>query len=155
SGDAPAGGGFGTHIMGSVGFAFVVAPDHPLAALPEPLAPEDIIVHRAVAVADSARNLPPRSSGLLSGQDVFTVPTLAAKVAAHRAGLGVGYLHETLARAEAAAGRLLIRTVSEVKPETTLFVAWRAANKGRALAWWIDALRRDGDGLDAMLVSPL
>ncbi|MBY0440520.1 MAG: LysR family transcriptional regulator, partial [Burkholderiales bacterium] len=139
SGDAPTGGGFASQPMGTMRFVFVVAPGHPLAALPEPLPAADILGHRAVAVADSARNLPPRTTGLLSGQDVLTVPTMQAKLDAHRMGLGVGFLPETLARTEAAAGRLVIREVAESKAELTALVAWRTANKGRALAWWIDA----------------
>jgi DNA-binding transcriptional LysR family regulator len=152
SGDAPTGGGFASQPMGPVRFVFVVAPGHPLATLPEPLSATDIMAHRAVAVADSARNLPARTTGLLSGQDVLTVPTMQAKLDAHRMGLGVGYLPETLARTEVAVGRLLIREVSEAKAELTALVAWRAANKGRALAWWIDALRGVDGGLDALLL---
>jgi DNA-binding transcriptional LysR family regulator len=152
SGDAPSGGGFASQSLGTMRFVFVVAPGHPLAALPEPLSSSDILACRAVAVADSTRNLPPRTTGLLSGQDVLTVPTMQAKLDAHRRGLGVGYLPETLARTEAEAGRLLIREVSESKAELAALVAWRTANKGRALAWWVDALRRVDGGLDALLV---
>lgn len=151
-GDAPAGGGFGSLALGTVGFAFVVAPGHALAALPEPLAASDILAHRAVAVADTARNLPARTTGLLSGQDAFTVPTMRAKLDAHRAGLGVGYLPEDLARNEAAAGRLLIRSVAEPKPEGTLFAAWRSANRGRALAWWLGELRRHAGAVESLLI---
>ena len=68
----------------------VCAPGHPLATEPEPLAPETIARHRAIAVADSARSLPRRSAGLLPGQPVMTVPTFAFKVSAQVAGLGVG-----------------------------------------------------------------
>lgn len=152
TGDAPVGGGFASQAMGTMRFVFVVAPGHPLAALPEPLAASDILAHRAVAVADSARNLPPRTTGLLSGQDVLTVPTMQAKLEAHRMGLGVGFLPEPLARVEAEAGRLLIRDVSEAKAELTLLLAWRSANRGRALAWWIDAVRTLDGGIDALLV---
>jgi len=71
---------------------FTVAPGHPLADLPEPLAIADIQSHRAVSVADSSRNLPPRTAGLLSGQETLTVCDLDAKVMAQRMGLGVGNL---------------------------------------------------------------
>jgi len=150
SGDPPGGGGFASHTLGTTHFAFVVAPGHPLAAVPGPLTPSDILAHRAVAVADTARNLPPRTTGLLSGQDVLTVPTIQAKLDAHRLGLGVGYLPESLAQAEAEAGRLLIRDVSEPKPEVAVLAAWRTSNRGRALACWIDALRNLDGGLDAL-----
>ena len=83
---------------------------------------------------------------------MLTVPTMRAKLEAHRMALGVGFLPESLARAEAEAGRLLIRDVSAAKAELTMLLAWRSANRGRALAWWIDALRTLDGGLDALLV---
>jgi DNA-binding transcriptional LysR family regulator len=92
SGHGPSGGGYTTRALGSLAFVFAIAPNHPLAALPEPLTPEQIMQYRAVAAADSSRSLPPRTSGLISGQDVFTVSTMHAKIAAHVAGLGVGYI---------------------------------------------------------------
>ncbi|WP_096460538.1 hypothetical protein [Sulfurifustis variabilis] len=48
--------------------------------------------YRSIAAADSSRNLPPRTSGMLSGQDVLSVPDMYWKIALQRAGLGVGYL---------------------------------------------------------------
>lgn len=144
SGSGPATGGYSTRLMGTLPFAFAVAPGHPLAKLPEPLQPTDIVKHRAVVVADSSRNLPPRSSGLLSGQDTLTVPTLAAKVEAQHRGLGVGYLPESLAHREASAGRLVIKKVAEPKPEAALYMAWRSAHKGKALAWFLERLDQPG-----------
>lgn len=143
-GTGPSGAGYSTRLMGSIRFAFALAPDHPLAALPEPLRPCDIVQHRAISVADSTRNLPPRTSGLLSGQDTLTVPTLAAKIEAHRRGLGIGYLPEHLAEREAQAGRLVIRQVAEPKPEAPLYVAWRSGRKGKALAWFLKRLEAPG-----------
>jgi DNA-binding transcriptional LysR family regulator len=139
-GEGPAGGGYSTRPLGSVSFLFVVAPDHPLAGLPEPLSPEDIVRHRSVAAADSSRSLAPRTSGLLSGQDVLTVPDIESKIALQRAGLGVGYLPAHLARAEIEAGRLVARRVLEPKPDAQLFIAWRTAHRGRALAWWLERI---------------
>lgn len=144
SGDGPPGGGYATTPLGEVEFVFAVAPHHPLAALPEPLAPADIQPHRAIAIADTARNLPPRSSGLLIGQDVLTVATAEAKVAAQEAGLGVGYLPRSLAAASIAAGRLVERRVLEPKPRVTLFAAWRPRDAGKAAEWWLERLRDEG-----------
>src|SRR6185295_3657430 len=67
-GDVPVTGGYTTRLLGHVDWVFAVAPHHPLAALPEPLNREQILVHRAVAVADSSRSLTPRTIGVLSGQ---------------------------------------------------------------------------------------
>ncbi len=140
SGDAPAEGGCSMLSLGSVQFVFAVAPSHPLASLPEPLAPNDILAHRAVLAADSARHLPPRTTGILAGQDRLTVPSVKAKLAAQIAGLGVGYLPTHIADPEIAAGRLVARAVAEPKPSAELFAAWHGRQMGKALEWFIGQL---------------
>ena len=141
--------GFSLRRMHRVQFLFAVAPGHPLAEVAEPLPPAEIRRHRAVAVGDTSRSQPARSSGLLLGQDTLTVPDFAAKVAAQRAGLGVGYLPEAIARDEAKAGRLIIRKVAEPKLEAFQYLAWRTANKGKALAWFL--ARLDGSMCGGLL----
>jgi DNA-binding transcriptional LysR family regulator len=147
-GEGPAGGGDSTRPLGLVQWAFMVAPGHPLARAGEPIPPEEIIKHRAIAAADSSRNLAPRTSGLLSGQDVLTVPDIHSKIAFQRAGLGVGYLPLHLTRGEVQAGRLVIKQVVEARTGIPLFLAWRTAHRGKALAWFIERLdepaRREG-----------
>lgn len=138
SGYGPPGGGYTTRPLGNLPFVFAIAPDHPLAALPEPLTPEQIMQYRAVAAADSSRTLPTRTSGLISGQDVFTVSTMRAKIAAHVAGLGVGYIPANLAAGEIEAGRLIARRVVETPTEAQLLIAWRTAHKGNALQWFLE-----------------
>ena len=102
-----------------------------------PLQREDILAHRAVAVADSSRNLPPRTTGLLSGQDTLTVPDLAAKLQAQVMGLGVGYLPQCIAAPTVAQGRLVIKTIEEPKVSQMLYLAWRTAHRGKALRWFV------------------
>ncbi|MEO8204435.1 MAG: LysR family transcriptional regulator [Betaproteobacteria bacterium] len=132
--------GFSLRRLDPMPFLFAVSPSHPLAALPEPLTPTQIQSYRAVAIADTSRSQPARSSGLLLGQDILTVPDFAAKVAAQRAGLGVGYLPEAIAHDEHAAGRLVVRNVAEPKVESFQYLAWKSANKGKALAWFLARL---------------
>ena len=132
---------------------FAVPPDHPLAKLPEPLRREDILAHRAVAVADSSRNLPPRTAGLLSGQDVLTVPSIRAKLEAQEAGLGVGHLPLYLAQASAAAGRLVIKQTQDEKPAFPMHLAWRADQPGKALKWFVKRLTEPGAA--AQLLAPV
>lgn len=137
-GEAPPGGGIATHPLGHVEFVFAVAPKHPLAAMPEPLSQADIVQFRAVAAADSSRNLPPRTSGILSGQDVFTVPDMQAKLAAQIAGLGVGYLPAQMATQAAQQSLLVIKQVLEPKTLVTGFLAWRSHRKismGKSQQW--------------------
>ena len=53
-GDTPPGGGLATRPMGAIDFIFAIAPHHPLAASPEPLAAAEIRRHRAVVLADTS-----------------------------------------------------------------------------------------------------
>jgi len=72
-----------------------------------------------VAVADSVSRGGGITVGLLAGQDVFTVPTMQAKLEAQLRGLGAGFLPEPMARPHLAAGRLV-----EVMPQ------WQAGELG-------------------------
>ena len=139
-GEGPAGGGYSTRPLGVVQWQFMVAPTHPLARAPEPLKPEDILKHRSIAAADSSRNLPPRTSGLLSGQDVLTVPDMRSKIAFQCAGLGVGYLPVHMVREEMRSGRLVVKQALEAKPGISLLIAWRSADRGKALRWFLERI---------------
>ncbi len=141
-GDAPAGGGCTVHSLGMLDFVFAVAPSHPLARAAEPIASVELARHRAVAAADSSRELEPRSAGLQAGQDTLTVPDTLSKLSAQIEGLGIGFLPAPIARAAVAAGKLIVKQVEEPKPAVALSLAWKARHKGKALAWWVDRIRR-------------
>ena len=149
-GEGPSGGGYSTRPLLSLEWLFVVAPTHPLAKVPEPVPPEEILKYRSVAAADSSRNLPPRTSGLLTGQDVLTVPDMRHKIAFQCAGLGVGYVPARMVRTELATGRLVVKQVLETKPDMTLLTAWRTADKGKALRWFLKELE-DGKLRESLL----
>jgi len=129
----------------------VVPPGHPLANATVPLTSEDILQHRAIAAADSSRNLPPRTSYLLTGQDVLTVPCMRTKLEAHRLGLGVGFVPRSLVEDELATGQLIMKEVACPAPAPRLFIAWRGGNTGKALAWFLERL--DDEKLLACLMG--
>lgn len=130
---------------GELEFAFCVAPHHPLANLPEPLTAAQIAEHRIIAVADSARHMAPISIGLLPGQDVLTVPSLATKLEAMLRGLGCGSLPVPMARRHVEAGRLVRKATYEGRRSGQMHYAWRDSGQGpgKALAWWLERLRSD------------
>jgi DNA-binding transcriptional LysR family regulator len=136
SGDAPSGRSFSSRVLGRVQMAFVAAPFHPICREAEPIPTAVVQSHRAISIADTSRQLPPRTVGLLSGQDVLTVPSLEAKAAALVAGLGVGFLPRWVAEREAQSGTLRILEVEGTRPAADLHVAWRAGEDGKALAWF-------------------
>ncbi len=136
--------------LGEMDFVFAVAPHHPLAAHAGPIPDHELLRHRAVAVADSARRHEARSFNLLPGQEVFTVASVQAKVEAQLRCLGCGFLAEPLAREHIRAGRLVVKQVQRGARRARLGYAWREsaapqpkkAPQGLALAWWLQQLER-------------
>ena len=129
--------------LGDMPFIFAVAPHHPLATAAEPLSDTLIQQHRAVAVADSVQRGTGLTYGLLGGQDVFTVPSMRAKLEAQLRGLGAGFLPESLARPFIDAGRLVTRRVERPDRIVRISYAWRSLTRGtqgRALQWWLQQL---------------
>ena len=129
--------------LGKLRFVFAVAPHHPLATAPEPLADTVLRAHRAVAVADSVPSGSGLSFGLLSGQDVLTVASMQAKLDAQLRGLGAGFLPECIARGYVEAGLLVAKRVQRPERVVRLSYAWHAAPgqpQGRALQWWLQRL---------------
>ena len=145
---APTAAGIELKKLGDVNFIFAMAPHHPLAAETGPLSDAQITAHRAVAVADSAQRLSPLTMNLLPGQDVLTVPTMAAKTEALLRCLGVGFVPEPMVREQLRAGRLVTRPVQRARAPSPFGYAWRAAAtpqprkapQGLALQWWLQQL---------------
>lgn len=144
AGEGPAGGGYVARPIGQMGFVFALAPGHPLAGRAEPLGRGDLQEHRAIVVGDSARNMAPRTVGLLLGQDALTVPTMQLKYQFQLDGFGFGFLPEPCARAAIAEGRLVEKQVEEGRAAETFYLAWRSGDDGAALRWWRERMQRAG-----------
>lgn len=128
--------------LGEMPFVFVVAPTHPLAIAEAPVTDELLMPYRMVALADSAQQLAPMTVGLLPGQDVLTVPSMALKIAAQVRGLGCGYLPAPLIRTELEAGLLIEKLRLPSRRPVVLSYAWRVGGRepGPAQQWWLDRL---------------
>jgi DNA-binding transcriptional LysR family regulator len=161
SGHADLAIGVGTHttpppgiefeVLGEVEFVFAVAPTHPLAAASAPISDDELLLHRAVAVADSAQRLSPITFNLLPGQDVLTVSSTADKIEAQIRCMGCGFVPEPHARCHIEAGRLVVKPVQRARPVGSLGYAWRSgvgsgraggqrSGLGLALQWWLGQL---------------
>lgn len=132
--------GYQSQVLGEIEMVFAVAPSHPLAQAAEPITPDVVRRHRAVAVGDSARNLPLVTIGLLGGQDVLTVPSMQDKVAAQVAGLGCGNLPLRDALPHIDAGRLVPKLLTESRSVGTMYYAWNTGVRGKAMRWFLDRL---------------
>ena len=137
-------GGIELRPLGPLEFVFCVAPHHPLAKVEGAIDHDQLVHHRAIAVADTAQRMTPMTVNLLPGQDVLTVATMRAKLEALLRGLGCGYVPEPLARPHLEAGHLVERQTAAGPNTAELFYAWRAergsAGLGRALQWWLQQL---------------
>jgi DNA-binding transcriptional LysR family regulator len=140
-GEGPSGGGYHSHEIGQIDFIFAVSPQHPLAKVHHPLGKKELSQHRAISVSDSVRKLPPRTVGLLFGQDTLAVPDMRTKLAFQLAGVGFGFLPEPITRDAISKGLLIQKEVEEKRLPDTLSLAWRSEEIGSGLAWWIDKMK--------------
>ncbi|MGV3581634.1 MAG: LysR substrate-binding domain-containing protein [Methylophilus sp.] len=140
-GEGPSGGGYTTHEIGKIEFVFAVSPQHPLAHIHHPLGKKELSQYRAISVSDSVRNLPPRTVGLLFGQDTLAVANMQTKLAFQLAGVGFGFLPEPIARQAINEGLLIEKEVEEKRSPDPLYLAWRSEETGAGLAWWIEKMK--------------
>ena len=149
SGTEPPPSGVASDPLGAMPFVFAVAPHHPLAGHAGPIADHELLHYRAVAVADSAQRLSPRTVNLLPGQEVLTVSTMADKIEALRRGMGCGFAPAHLLRPLVAAGELLVKPTQRPDNRPTMSYAWRCPTgpkgsrrppPGLALQWWLKQL---------------
>ncbi len=146
--DMPAPPGIEMKPLGAMPFVFAMAPHHPLASLPEPIGDDEIVRHRAVAVADSAMRMARMTVNLLPGQDVLTVSSMQAKIEAQLRCLGCGFVPEVLVREHVRHGRLVTKLVKRQRRVGGMAYAWRSAAvpqpkkapQGLALQWWLQQL---------------
>jgi DNA-binding transcriptional LysR family regulator len=139
-GEPPTGHRIRTRLLAEVEMVFAVSPRHSLASATEPIADATLQQHRIVAIADTSRVSPPRTIGLIEGQDTLTVPDMPGKLAAQIAGLGCGWLPRFLVSPLVATEALQIKRVDEPRAAVPVHIAWITDRPGKALAWWLKAL---------------
>ena len=133
--------------LGEVGFVFCVHPKHPLTKVKGAITDAQLQKYRAVAIADSTQMGQGMTIGLLAGQDVFTVPSMEAKLQAQLLGLGVGFLPEPVVAPYIQRGEIVTCELQRPKRMAKVGYAWRkddSSNQpiqcGRAQAWWLEQL---------------
>lgn len=128
--------------LGEMEWLFAVSRRHPLAKAKAPLRQDQIQQHRAVVVADTARGASERGYGRVGGQAVLAVPSMRAKILAQRDGLGVGWVPRHRVASLLERGDLVEKATETPREPNLLYLAWRGGHEGRALQWWLEALRQ-------------
>jgi len=136
----PPGPGYESHPLGEVEFVMAVAASHPLAQVSGSITAEDIHAYPTVVIADSSRNLPVRSVGLLDGRAQITVPNLQKKLEVQLRGLGVGYLPLFRIKQHLAAGELKILQYEQAREKHRFSLAWRRQSLGQGMQWFLTRL---------------
>ena len=141
--------GIAMDTLGEMPFVFAVAPHHALATHDGAITDADLLHYRAVAVADSAQRLSPRTVNLLAGQEVLTVNSMADKIELLRRGLGCGFVPLYMVRGLIAQGQLVAKATLRAPSLPAMSYAWRCASgpkgtrrppAGLALQWWLQQL---------------
>jgi DNA-binding transcriptional LysR family regulator len=130
--------------LGVVEWVFAVSPRHPLAKVRQPIQRETLLEHRSIVVADTSRRPDSQGYGVAAGQPVLAAPSMAAKIAAQRDGLGVGWLPRWRVASLLARGELIELAAADPREPNILYVAWRGDQSGQALGWWIRQLENPG-----------
>lgn len=126
--------------IAEIDWVFAAAPKHELANATLPLTRQLIEQQRFIVVRDTARNQAPLSRRVFSKRPVLSVPTIAEKIQALCAGLGVGFLPAHRIQTQINQGQLMILPINETCPPEASYLAWKASNKGKVLRWFVNRL---------------
>lgn len=125
--------------VGKLDLIWVAHPDHPIHQHDHPLDPAVRKQYRGIAVADTARNLPPLTHNILDDQPLLTVSSMHDKLVALKAGIGIGtmsvcYAEEALSRGE------LVAIGNDPVVEMEIVLAWNRSRMGKAKTWCIQQI---------------
>lgn len=129
------GGGIDYIEIGEIRWCFVVPANHPLADMPEPI-PESVLrTFPNAFIADTAQNIPKRVGWLLHGQEAIKVTDWETKKELQMRGTGIGFLPDTMVRAEIAAGKLVEKKIKNPRQPSSMLLAIKHDLKGEVSQW--------------------
>ena len=144
-GPIPKNKGYRSVDLGKNDLALVAARDHPIvkfAAEGEKLEAALRSCRRVVA-HDTTQSSIATSAGLVSDSDALYVQTMDQKVEAQLAGLGIGHLPRHRIQPYLDSGQLVELSSKQSLKNESIFMVWKLANKGKALAAMAKVLERE------------
>ncbi|QLO03114.1 HTH-type transcriptional activator AllS [Citrobacter freundii] len=133
TGTEPMANTFALDPLGSVQWRFVMSADHPLASVSGPLTEAQLHRFPAINIEDSARTLSKRVAWRLPGQKEIIVPDMETKLAAHLAGVGIGFVPQPLCQPLLDSGQLVSSIIPTMRPPSPLSLAWHKFGAGKAV----------------------
>ena len=118
----------------------VVNKTHELSHIKQVINSEQLTKYRSIVVHDSAQHEIPWSVNMIEGSQHFFVSSIAHKITAIVAGIGIGYLPKDLIEHHLASGQLMVVKLEENLAIQDLFMAWKITNKGKGVNKLIDVL---------------
>ncbi|NRA71697.1 MAG: LysR family transcriptional regulator [Gammaproteobacteria bacterium] len=112
---------------------FVVPMGHELASAAQPINKNDIKDYRTVVVHDSAQHEVPWSSNVIEQSRHFFVDSVAHKIQAIVAGIGVGFLPLKRIEPYINAGKLVEVDMADGRQSIDTVIAWKTVNQGKGL----------------------
>ncbi|KLV08415.1 LysR family transcriptional regulator [Photobacterium ganghwense] len=122
--------------LGKMDAVWVAHPDHPIHKHDNPLDPAVRKQYRGIAVADTARHLPPLTHNILDDQPLLTVTSMHDKLQALKAGLGIATMTYSYAQEAIDKGELMVIGDNPVF-ELDIVLAWNRSRMGKAKSWCI------------------
>jgi DNA-binding transcriptional LysR family regulator len=124
----------------------VVAPDHPLAAVPAPVSPREIEQHVQLVLTDRSTLTQGKNYGVLSPL-IWRLADLGAKHAFLRAGFGWGHMPTAMVAQDLAAGDLVRIHLQSLQPGMAPIAMYAVYRKdlppGPAGRWFLERLRSE------------
>ncbi|EAS40365.1 LysR family transcriptional regulator [Photobacterium profundum] len=127
--------------LGKLSTLWVAHPAHPIHKQENPLDPAVRKQYLAIAVADTARNMPPMSHNILEEQALVTVSTMNDKLAALKTGMGIGTLPMYYAKSALDSGELEVIGDDPIY-ELDMVLAWNRNQMGKAKVWCIKNIEK-------------
>ncbi|MFT2111882.1 LysR substrate-binding domain-containing protein [Marinomonas sp. 2405UD68-3] len=119
--------------IGKLDQLLVANASHPIFQHKQPLSKADIRQFRTVVVHDSAKSEIPWSNNLIENSQHFFVTSVAQKIDALVAGIGIGFLPKDRIQQHLENGQLVSLLFSENVQMANLFMAWKIVNHGKGL----------------------
>ena len=129
------GGGIDYTEIGAIRWAFAIAPDHPLAFVPEPIAESQLRLYPNIMVEDTAHTINRKVGWLLHGKESILVPDFNTKCQCQILGEGIGFLPDYMVREAMAQSLLVTRQIHNPRQDSRMLLATQHSATGQVTQW--------------------